>query len=416
MIGRFHRLLDALVRHGTLVLTTPGAALPVRFGDGGAPRVAMRITDRWTIARLLFDPEVELGEAYMDGRLVIEEGSIYDLLQLFLADADPAPRFGLAAHALAALRRSFRAATQFNPIGAATRRVRAHYDLSDRLFDLFLDGERQYSCGYFPTPQTGLDEAQRAKMRHIAAKLRLEPGQRVLDIGSGWGGLGLHFARAGADVTGITLSVGQHGVANQRARASGLADRARFEITDYRQMAGRFDRIVSVGMLEHVGSVHFRTYFAKIAELLADDGVALVHAIGRADGPGTTNPWITRHIFPGGYIPALSEVVAAIEASGLLATDIEILRLHYAETLAHWRARFMARRAEAVALYDERFARMWEFYLAGSEASFRWGGLFVFQIQLARRVDALPVVRDYMVDDERRPRGADQRPPIRSCG
>lgn len=416
MIGRFLKLIEALVRHGSLVLTLPGSSRPFRFGDGGEPRVAMRIADRWTITKLLLDPEVELGEAFMDGRLVIEEGSVYDLLRLLIGDADPTPRFGFAAHLLAGLRKTFRAGVHFNPVGASARRVRAHYDLSDGLFDLFLDGERQYSCAYFPTPQTGLDEAQRAKMRHIAAKLRVAPGQKVLDIGSGWGGLGLHLARAGADVTGITLSIGQHGVANARAEATGLADRARFEIADYRRIEGRFDRIVSIGMLEHVGSVHFRTYFAKIAELLAEDGVALIHAIGRSDGPGITNPWITSHIFPGGYIPALSEVIAAIEASGLLTTDVEILRLHYAETLAHWRARFMARRAEAVALYDERFARMWEFYLAASEAAFRWGGLFVFQIQLARSIEAVPILRDYMVDDERRAQGAEHRPTMRSCG
>lgn len=415
MIGRFHRLLDALVRRGTLFVTTPGSSVPVRFGDGSPPRVRIRITDRRTILKLLVDPEVQLGEAFTDGRLIVEEGSVYELLMLLVGTVDPAPRFGFAAHLLAGLRRLFRFGVHFNPIGAASRRVRAHYDLSDGLFDLFLDRERQYSCAYFPTPQTGLDEAQRAKMRHIAAKLAIEPGQRVLDIGSGWGGLGLHLARAGADVTGITLSVGQHEVANARAHATGLADHARFELKDYRLVDGRFDRIVSVGMLEHVGSVHFRTYFARIAALLETDGVALVHAIGRSDGPGATNSWITSHIFPGGYIPALSEVIAAIEPSGLLVTDVEILRLHYAETLARWRSRFLARRAEAVALYDERFARMWEFYLAASEAAFRWGGLFVFQIQLTRRVETLPILRDYMIDDERAMRAIAPQP-IRSCG
>lgn len=415
MIGRFSALLRDIVRRGTLLVTLPGIRAPLRFGDGTAPRVRITISDRRTVAKLLLDPEVQLGEAWMDGTLVVEEGTLFDFLMLVSADVDPLTRVGPVAKFVAGVRHAFRWVLHYNPIGAAARRVRAHYDLSDRLFDLFLDPERQYSCAYFPTPQTGLEEAQRAKMRHIAAKLGIAPGQRVLDIGSGWGGLGLYFGHAGCDVTGITLSVGQHAVANDRARKEGLAGRVRFDLLDYRRLEGKFDRIVSVGMLEHVGSVHFRTYFDKIGELLADDGVALVHAIGRSDGPGTTNAWITHHIFPGGYIPALSEVVAAVEASGLWLTDVEILRLHYAETLAQWRRRFLARRAEAVALYDERFARMWEFYLAGSEAAFRWGGLFVFQLQIARKVDTLPIVRDYMVDEERRLTAAIAERRIRSC-
>jgi cyclopropane-fatty-acyl-phospholipid synthase len=416
MIERFSALMRDIVRRGTLLVTLPGTTAPLRFGDGTSPRVRISIRDRATIAKLLCDPEVQVGEAWMDGTLTVEEGTLYDFLMLVSADVDPLTRVGAVAKFVAAVRRACRRVLHYNPIGAASRRVRSHYDLSDRLFDLFLDSERQYSCAYFPTPQTGLDEAQHAKMRHIASKLRIEPGQRVLDIGSGWGGLGLYFGRAGCDVTGITLSVGQHAVANARAQKEGLAERVHFDLLDYRRLGGTFDRIVSVGMLEHVGSVHFRTYFAKIAEVLADDGVALIHAIGRSDGPGTTNAWITHHIFPGGYIPALSEVVAAIESSGLLLTDVEILRLHYAETLAEWRRRFLARRAEAVALYDERFARMWEFYLAASEAAFRWGGLFVFQLQIAHRVETLPIVRDYMVDEERRTAPTHGERRIRSCG
>jgi len=298
---------------------------------------------------------------------------------------------------------------QSNPIGAAARRIRHHYDLSDELFDLFLDSDRQYSCAYFPTPHDDIDMAQRAKKRHIAAKLLVRPGLRLLDIGSGWGGLGLEMARRGAKVTGVTLSVGQHTVSNQRARDGGLAGQADFQLRDYRLVDGKFDRIVSVGMLEHVGAKSFNEYFAKIAQLLDDKGIALVHAIGRSDGPGVTNAWITRHIFPGGYIPALSEILAAIERSGLYVTDIETLRLHYAETLRAWRNRFMARRDEVFALYDERFARMWEFYLASCEACFRWDGLFVFQIQLAKRLDTVPVTRDYMFETERAMTDAEEK-------
>ena len=374
----------------------------------------MRILDRWTQVKLLLNPEVAFGDAFMEGRAVFDEGTVYDFLQLVLAGGDQ-----LGAHWLPVrwLRRLHTALWRLfgpsNPISAAARRIRHHYDLSDELFDLFLDADRQYSCAYFPFPHDDIDLAQRAKKRHLAAKLLLRPGLRLLDIGSGWGGLGLDMARRGAKVTGVTLSVRQHAVSTERARAAGLATQADFQLRDYRLVEGTFDRIVSVGMLEHVGAKSFNQYFAKIAHLLDANGVALVHAIGRSDGPGATNAWITRHIFPGGHIPALSEILGAVERSGLVVTDIETLRLHYAETLRVWRQRFMARRAEAVALYDERFARMWEFYLASCEACFRYDGLFVFQIQLAKRLDATPVTRDYISEAERAMTEAEERGAIR---
>ncbi|MGH6886480.1 MAG: class I SAM-dependent methyltransferase, partial [Geminicoccales bacterium] len=291
---------------------------------------------------------------------------------------------------------------QYNPVPRARANAAHHYDLSDALYDLFLDADRQYSCAYFTHPHDDLAQAQADKKRHIAAKLLLRPGHRVLDIGSGWGGLGLYLAGAGAgEVVGITLAEEQLKVSRARAEQAGLADRVRFELRDYRDQAGRFDRIVSVGMFEHVGLQHYPAFFRKIRELLVEDGVALVHAIGRMHGPGATNAWIRKYIFPGGYAPALSEVLPAVERLGLWVTDIEILRLHYAKTLRAWRRRFMANRDRVAQVYDERFCRMWEFYLIGSELAFRRMGHMVFQIQLAKRQDAVPLTRDYIVDWER---------------
>jgi cyclopropane-fatty-acyl-phospholipid synthase len=299
------------------------------------------------------------------------------------------------------LRYLVRHVRQFNPRRRSKNNVAHHYDLDGRLYSLFLDADKQYSCGYFEGPDATLDDAQLAKKRHIAAKLLIRPGDKVLDIGSGWGGLGLYLAEmTGANVTGVTLSTEQLQASNARAAEKKLTRSAKFFLEDYRDIPGPFDRIVSVGMFEHVGVDFYDTYFKRCADLLADDGVMLLHSIGRSDGPDVTNPWIAKYIFPGGYIPALSEVMPAIERAGLLVCDIEILRLHYAETLKAWRERFMARREEAVRLYDERFARMWEFYLACSEMSFRKQNLMNFQIQFAKRQGVVPMTRDYLTREE----------------
>ncbi|NUB10140.1 class I SAM-dependent methyltransferase [Azospirillum sp. Vi22] len=361
----------------------------------GTPSLTLRLHDKTLHRDLVMNPRLRFGEAYMDGRLTIEGGSVYDFLALLSAGTDNVQGV------LGSLRETFspalRLIQQSNPLRRSRRNVAHHYDLSRSFFELFLDRDLQYSCAYFPTPNTGLDEAQEAKKRHIAAKLLLRPGMRVLDIGCGWGGMALSLARmTGAQVTGITLSREQLAVARERAAHAGLAGQVRFELRDYRQMEGRFDRIVSVGMFEHVGVPHYPAFFAKLRDLLAEDGVALLHAIGRSDGPGSTNPWFRKYIFPGGYSPALSEVLPAVEKAGLWNTDVEILRLHYAETLRHWRERFAARREDARAMYDERFCRMWEFYLAGAEISFRYQRHMVFQMQLARSLGAVPLVRDYM--------------------
>ncbi|TCR61374.1 cyclopropane-fatty-acyl-phospholipid synthase family protein [Bosea sp. BK604] len=363
-------------------------------GPGKPPALTMRIMDRPTELKLALNPELALGEAVMDGRVVVEHGSLYDLLDMLIAGLH-GQTLSAWAQTLSRARTAIRRFSQNNTPTWARRNVARHYDLKADFFKLFLDDDMQYSCAYFPEPGISLEEAQQTKKRRLIAKLAVEPGQRVLDIGSGWGGLGLSIAReTGATVKGITLSTEQLAIAQERAAMARLP--VEFRLEDYRNVTGPFDRVISVGMFEHVGVGYYRTYFRKIAELLTQDGVALVHTIGRTTPPGATNPFIAKYIFPGGYIPALSEIAAAVELEGLVITDVEVLRLHYAETLKAWRERFLAHRAEAVAMYDERFARMWEFYLAASEATFRHDDLVVFQLQLAKKLDTLPVTRTYM--------------------
>jgi cyclopropane-fatty-acyl-phospholipid synthase len=398
-----YRLLDVLlrrvVRTGNFILID-SRGKPHWYGDGAGRPIVARIVDKGLERRLLLDPHLALGEGYMSGRLRMERGRIYDLLTVLARNVQrPLPKWTAG---FDAVRFILRRIMQFNLTNRARRNVAHHYDIDGAIYDLFLDRDRQYSCGYF-TNGMGLDAAQLAKKRHLAAKLALEPGQRVLDIGSGWGGLGIYLAKAvGADVTGVTLSREQLTISNQRAANEGLQRSVRFELKDYREIDGRFDRIVSVGMFEHVGVNHYATYFRKIRHLLADDGVALIHTIGRLEPPTATHPFIAKYIFPGGYIPALSEMLPSIERSGLIIADIEILRLHYAETLRAWRERFLANWDKASAIRDERFCRMWEFYLAGSEAAFRYQRLVVFQVQLVKRIEALPLTRDYMVAAEQR--------------
>ncbi len=412
VVMEFH-LLDLLfrqiVRVGRLRVIDAKGRSNI-FGTG-SPLVTIRFHDRWAPLELAAHPDFMLGQLYMDGRLTVENGTIADLLALLFSNLTDAPRNFLH-DTVRWWRRLTRGLAQINPVSRAKAHVAHHYDLSDRLYELFLDADKQYSCAYFANGTETLEEAQKAKKRHIAAKLNFDqPGLRVLDIGCGWGGMGLDLAREQqADVLGVTLSEHQLAIAQQRADAAGLSAHCRFALQDYRTLSGSFDRIVSVGMFEHVGVAYYPAFFTKVRELLADDGVMLLHFIGRLDGPGSTNPWIAKYIFPGGYVPALSEVTRPIERSGLLVSDIEVLRLHYAETLFEWRRRFLAKRDEAARLYDERFCRMWEFYLAGSEMAFRYGEQVVFQIQLVKNVNALPLTRDYMVDRERVLRASDAAP------
>lgn len=385
-----------LIRDGNLTVTLPGGRR-LELGDGVGKPIAVRLVDRMTLARIAARPYLGIAEAYMNGRLVMEQGEIRDLLALGSKHAGAA-RWTRPSSA----RRVWNAMTAAaNTRTASLRNVAHHYDLSYDLYRRFLDADMQYSCAFFERPDMTLDEAQLAKKRHIAAKLDLCPGQSVLDIGCGWGGMALSIAAwTGAKVDGVTLSSEQLSIAQKRADAEGLANRVRFSLTDYRDVTAKYDRIVSVGMFEHVGSKNYQEFFDKIADLLADDGVAVLHSIGSSRPPGPTNPFTTKHIFPGAYVPSLSEVLRKVELAGLRVTDIEILRLHYARTLEHWNRRFQAARQEIAEIYDERFCRMWECYLAGAEMGFIHGGHMIFQMQLTKSVAALPITRDYMRETE----------------
>ncbi len=409
MNGLYRGILDfglkTLVHRGTLYLTWPDGTRNA-YGEGDGFTAGLKINDTATLRHLALQPGLALGEAYMDGGITVTNGTIHDVLSVvmdnFRTGNMPILRWQDR------LRRRLRPLLQANNARRAKQNVAHHYDLNGRLYSLFLDRDRQYSCAYFPRGDETLEEAQAAKKRHIAAKLKLDrPGLTVLDIGCGWGGMALTLARDyGAHVTGITLSEEQLAAARARAEEAGLTDRVSFALMDYRAMDRQFDRIVSVGMFEHVGIPNYATYFATLKRCLAPDGVALVHTIGRLEGPGATNPWITKYIFPGGYIPALSEVMVPLERAGLVTTDIEILRLHYAKTIAHWRRRFAANQDAITTIYDERFCRMFEFYLSGSELAFRLADHVNFQIQLTRDQEALPLARDYMFEHERHPKFA----------
>ncbi|HEX3349996.1 MAG TPA: cyclopropane-fatty-acyl-phospholipid synthase family protein [Acetobacteraceae bacterium] len=399
-------LLDAVFRRfvviGRLKVEWPDGRLTTYAGKPG-PEATIKLRGDRIVRRLLFNPALAVGEGYMGGGVEPRDCTIYDVLAVAAVNTATQVSGHPAMAMRAFLDRQIRLLAQFNPAGRARRNVAHHYDLHGRTYSLFLDRDRQYSCAYFPRGNETLEEAQVAKKRHIASKLMLNrPDLRILDIGCGWGGMALMLAREyGARVTGITLSTEQLAEARSRATAEGLSDRVSFELLDYRSIRREFDRIVSVGMFEHVGIAHYRTFFDVVKRCLAPDGVALIHAIGRADGPGTTNPWLTKYIFPGGYSPALSEVFAAVEKTGLFVTDVEILRLHYAETLRHWRRRFAANRDAIAAMHDERFCRMFEFYLAGSELAFRHQGHMIWQMQITRDQAAVPLTRDYMLEAER---------------
>jgi cyclopropane-fatty-acyl-phospholipid synthase len=368
------------------------------------PSVTIRVHDSRVLGELVRNPALKFGEAYMDGRITVEQGDIYDVIRLAKANSP----YGSGSDFLDGnwLVRGVGAVKhridRVNMARRSKRNVAHHYDLSDRLYDLFLDRDRQYSCAYWTDPEhETLDQAQLDKKAHIVAKLAIEPGMRVLDIGCGWGGMALFIhARTGAEVLGVTLSEEQLKVARRRAEEAGVSDKVKFELIDYRSVSGTFDRIVSVGMFEHVGPPQYRAFFRKCRELLGPDGVMLLHSIGRQGKPTVTDDWTTKYIFPGGYNPALSEIVRGYEGLGLWMTDVEVLRLHYAHTLRKWYERTVAAKDAIVALYDERFYRMWQFYLAGADAAFRYGGLVNYQLQFARNRHALPITRDYLAEAE----------------
>ncbi len=394
-----HLILRGLIERGRLTVRYPDGREETYGGTRPGPVASIALLDARAVRGLVTSPGMMLGECYMDGTLVPVGCELFDFVDLIFLNMQTRLAFHPIIRWRERLRTRMRRLRQFNPAPRAQRNVAHHYDLNGALYSLFLDEDRQYSCAYFERGDETLEQAQLAKKRHIASKLLLRPGMEVLDIGCGWGGMAITLAQEhGVRVTGITLSEEQLGVARARAHAAGLSDQVHFELTDYRTLDRPFDRIVSVGMFEHVGVGHFGEFFDVIRRCLAEDGVALVHAIGRSSGPGSTNPWLAKYIFPGGYCPALSEVFAASEGAGLMTADCEVLRLHYAQTLRHWRARFAHNRERIAALYDERFCRMFEAYMSGSEAAFRRLGVFVWQMQLTRSVDAVPLTRDYMAE------------------
>jgi cyclopropane-fatty-acyl-phospholipid synthase len=388
-----------IVHRGVLeVETSSGRCFVV--GDGKLPTLKVRFEDRDAERNLLLDPELAFGELYTEGRLTVRNGTIYDVLELVsqnLALSRPSRISKARLH----LRRTLAKLKGSNTKAKSKENVAHHYDLDHRFFDLFLDSDRQYSCAYFEHVGQTLEQAQLAKKRHITSKLLLEPGQSVLDVGSGWGDLALYLSEFNsAKVTGITLSEEQLKIARKRSADKNFEAGVKFELKDYRDVSDEFDRIVSIGMFEHVNRPHYDTFFGLMAKHLKPDGIMLLHSIGRIDGPSATNPWIEKYIFPGGYIPALSEVLPSIERAGLIVADLEVLRIHYAMTLRAWRERLVANRTAAVELAGEKFFRMWEFYLAASECGFRFGGLIVFQLQITNRINAVPLTRDYIADRE----------------
>jgi cyclopropane-fatty-acyl-phospholipid synthase len=395
------KLLTRVIKRGELrMINADGKQVLLGQPDAEFPSVTVRFTDSKAANAIARNPRLAFGEAWLDGRIVIEQGDIRDFLTLIRKNA-PWGEDSDVLKPKGMIRKSLGTAVgkldRLNWERKSKRNVAHHYDLNDRLYDLFLDADRQYSCAYFTDPANSLEQAQSDKKAHIAAKLALKPGQRVLDIGCGWGGMALYLNRvADVDVLGVTLSEEQLKVARARAAKAGVADRVKFELIDYRKVEGRFDRIVSVGMFEHVGPRHYREFFLKTRALLENDGVMLLHTIGRMGPPGTTDPFTAKYIFPGGYNPSLSEIIVASQHAKMIATDIEVLRLHYAYTLDHWYERTMAAREAISALYDARFFRLWQFYLAGAAGAFRYGGLVNFQLQYAKNRDALPITRDYM--------------------
>ncbi len=405
------RILSSLVKTGDLTVSDWRGRVR-HFGDGTAPKSHIKFESAAAVRRMAIDPDLYIGESYMDGSLKIVEGTIANFIDLAMKNAGTT-NYHPVHRALDRARMALRRIHQHNPMGKAKENVAHHYDLSGAIYDLFLDRDRQYSCAYFENKNSTLEDAQLAKKRHLAAKLDIKPGMKVLDIGSGWGGLGLYLADVcGAEVTGVTLSKEQFKLSNERAQQRGIKDHTQFLLKDYRELEGPYDRIVSVGMFEHVGIGHFPEFFAKVATLLKDDGAAVLHSINRSNGPGATSAWIKKYIFPGGYVPALSEVLPHIEHAGLYVTDIEILRLHYAETLKEWGHRFKTNRAKAAEIYDERFCRMWEFYLAASEMAFRYSGMNNFQIQFGKEQNVLPLTRDYIHEQENQLRKIEAKTPF----
>ncbi len=407
-------MLKRFIRQGTLRVIEADGTL-TEFKGTSEPVATMRLHDPSLPFKLFRNPELYTGEAYMDGTLTFQDCTLKDFLDLFSLNRGSMASYPLQKVARR-ISRMVRSLQQHNPIGQAQKNVAHHYDLSAEMYRLFLDDDMQYSCAYFENGDETLEEAQEKKKRHIAAKLKLEDGQRILDIGCGWGGMALYLAQlANVEVLGVTLSKEQHRVATERAKDLGLSDRVKFELRDYREVTERFDRIVSVGMFEHVGVSRYDEFFGKVYSLLQDDGLAVLHSIGHMSPPSVASPWLRKYIFPGAYSPAMSETFAATERQHLWVSDVEVLRVHYADTLLEWNKRFQENRSRIAELYDERFCRMWEFYLLSAETMFRTGAQMVFHMQLARTRDAAGLTRDSIFETEEKYKKQEKKKPSRKA-
>ena len=397
------KLLSHLIQVGTLSVTDAEGATHIFGATQPGPKVVLKLADPALYKTLFFNPELAAGEGYMNGTITFPGSSLRAFLELVSLNQNRPTVTPNALHrTIGAVSRKLKRFQQSNPIGKAQANIAHHYDIGNALYRLFLDDGLFYSCAYFENDDDTLEAAQRAKCRLIAAKLGLKPGQKILDIGSGWGGLAIYLAQMeDVEVLGVTLSKEQHALAQQRAQQAGVSDRVKFELRDYRELDRKFDRLVSVGMFEHVGVPRYNEFFQHVNQLMPDDGIMLLHSIGHMSPPSTASPWMRKYIFPGAYSPALSEVFPAVERNRLWVTDCEFLRVHYAMTLKHWHTRFDKHRAEIAKMYDERFCRMWEFYLISAEMMFRTGAQEVFHMQLSRRRDSSPIRRDYMVDLQR---------------
>ena len=391
------KFLDSLIKKNGFVLID---ANKNKYNIGKPKKenpITLKLLDKKLHYKLLLHPDLHFGEAYTNGSLVIENGTLTDFLDLTMENLGRRGEINKFSKILNKVRGTYRFLTNFNLAEKSKKNVAHHYDISEKLYDLFLENKRQYSCAYFKNETETLEDAQNNKIDHIIKKLNLKPNQKVLDIGSGWGSLAIDIAKKSqCEVVGITLSKNQYRYSLEKAKESGLENQVQFRLADYRDLNEKFDRIVSVGMFEHVGRKFYNTYFNNVSKLLNEDGVALIHTIGSVNPPRDPHPWITKYIFPGGYTPSLSEIVKPIEKSGLMVSDLEVWRMHYSHTLRNWKERFLSKREQVLDMFDEKFLRMWEFYLAGCEMAFKWGDQVVFQVQLIKKHSSVPNTRDYI--------------------
>jgi cyclopropane-fatty-acyl-phospholipid synthase len=387
--------LNKIFKKGGFILTDANSKDYI-IGEPGNNPIKLKILNKKLHYKLLFRPDLYFGEAYTDGDVIIENGTLTDFLDLFLMNIGR-KQLNFFSYLINRFMGSYRYLTNFNFIKKSKMNVSHHYDISDDLYDLFLDPKKQYSCAYFKNENDSLETAQNNKIQHIIKKLNIKPNQKVLDIGSGWGSLAIDMAKhMNCEVTGITLSENQLKYSNQKVKEMNLDNQVKFKLMDYRELKEKFDRIVSVGMFEHVGRKFHKKFFSQIKNLLNNDGVALIHTIGSVNPPRDPHPWITKYIFPGGYTPSLSEVTTPLEKAGLIVTDIEVLRLHYSHTLRHWKENCMRNKEKIIQMFDEKFFRMWEFYLTGCEMAFKWGDQVVYQFQLTKNYKSTPMTRDYI--------------------